>query len=728
MQQPSPAQYDVAPTQPVEIPTNKRQRASSRATSGDGDNWSGFDVNSDGGDLDTFSDPSDEERVLQRRFNNRMMSNNAFQFGGMEGVPSYPPSAPLNRKTSLSANAPAFEPNNFTFKSELSMIRSVPTDSALQRTESKESDMPYKRGRPNPSNAEDDWTLPFTSKQEAVDEDVYDIHDEVQHSEKESDSRNNFSLQDVYYKLEQLSINLKARDVLTSEDLNSAIESDRGVILEGLDRLDHASQHASSMNRLTLLADLLAGLKPQIATLKPDEHTLAAKVSEAVTPGIQLLVDLASGECAVASILFLRSTPTVDKKETATLITEHLTNSDMFTSITTTLSDMLNRHCELYDSFHATQAEIFTNASSLQAKLGDLPSGITDATTALQAATAKLNSYASLPAELTQMREYVCENSELRNEISKAQSLHGKLRSEKDRLLDKMRVIEEERDSAKMEADLSRQSSRKVESDLVKIEATNGSLIESLSGMSNKCAQFEHQLADLLDQKQTWYAADRDYQVRVKELEMQLDMQGREHEHELRAREEDRRRMHAHTEEMGRVVQSSRIEYERLHGEYENMSRSSLAVNQDLMARNTVLESRNAELEAVAREAEEHAYAQHASGIHVHELEEKGAQDRVLLEEATNTIERLYQEMSATNHENSELRRENEGLIFSRGVDVDDEGRCTPTNKLNGVDTSRHAPAPAFNTPVSPAYSSISKLSTSTAATYQADDGWFYAT
>ncbi|TIA92749.1 hypothetical protein E3P99_00491 [Wallemia hederae] len=738
MQQ-APQEYDEGATQPakpVEIPTNKRARALSGATSGDGDNWSGFDVNSDGGDLDTFSNPSDEERVLQRRFNNRMMSNTAFQFGGMEGIPAT--SAPLNRKTSLSANAPAFEPGNFTFKSELSMNKGLQPDASLVTTDSKESEIPYKRGRPNPSASSapsnptsprtqnqtqaqlQEWRMPFSIKQEPVEEDLYDGAQSSSERDESRDSRVNFSLQDVYYKLEQLSINLKARDVLTRDDLHNAIENDRGVILEGLDRLNEASQHASSMDRLTLLADLLAGLKPQIASLRPDEHALAARLSEAVTPGIQTLVDLAS-----------------DKKETAALITEHLTQSDMFASIKTTLTDMLNRHSELYDSFHSTQSEIFTNASSLQAKLGDLPSGLGEATVALQAATSKLDGYSKLSEDLTEMRTYVTENSELRNEISKAQSLHGKLRSEKDRILDRLRVVEEERDSAKMEADLSRQAARKVESDLVKIEATNGSLIESLNGMSNKTAQFEHQLADLFDQKHAWYAADRDYQVRVKELEMEQQMQRREFDHVREAREEEARRLSQqsqHSEELARLLHSSRIEIERLSTEYDNMSASSIAVNQDLMARNAFLEARSKELEETVNRAREneqqHQHAHRSTTQHIAELEDKSTRDKELLEEATNTIERLYQEMSATNHENAELKKVNEDLKFSRDME---DGRRTPTNnmnkagKANGVITSQHAPAPAYNTPVSPAYSSTSKLSTSTAATYQADDGWFYA-
>ncbi|TIA91849.1 hypothetical protein E3P81_01775 [Wallemia ichthyophaga] len=715
-----PAQYD-APKQPIPNHMTKRQRASSRATSGEGDNWSGFDVNSDGGDLDTFSNPSDEERLLQHRLNSRMMSNHALQFGGKENEreqeqeqeqdDEHTLSAPLNalnRKTSLSANAPVFEPGNFTFKSELSLNRSAPPESSLgslHRTESKESEMPYKRGRPNPSDTSDDWKIPSTIKQEEVEGDVYDVNvSGVKHSDRECESvnasRTNLSLQDVYHKLEQLSINLKARDVVTRDDLKEAIEHDRGLIMEVLFR------NSSS-------GDVLAALKPQIASLKPDEDAIATKLSDFVRPDILSLINMAAS----------------DKEKTADIITEHLTNSDIFTSIKTALSDMVSRHSELYDSFHSTQTEIFTNASSLHAKLGDLPDGITAATGALQTATEKLNAYSSLPGELKGMSEYVSDNAALRNDISKAQSHHGKLRTEKDRLLDKLRVAEEERDSAKIEADLSRQSSRKIESDLVKIEATNGSLIESLNGMANKCAQFEHQLEDLFDQKQTWYAADRDYQVRVKELEMQLEMQSRERENKMRAISEEHERIQNHAEELARSLHSSHLENTRLHSEYEDMSRSSLAVNQDLAAKCGLLENRNAELEDVAdgaRESEEqHLQAHHAASQHVHELEEKGVQDKDLLQEATSTIERLYEEMSATTHEMAHLRRENEGLKGGAGVDVD--GRRTPTNK-NYKSQDVHAPVPAYNTPVSPAFSSISKLSTSTAATYQADDGWFYPT
>lgn len=321
-----PAQYD-APKQPIPNHMTKRQRASSRATSGEGDNWSGFDVNSDGGDLDTFSNPSDEERLLQHRLNSRMMSNHALQFGGKENEQEqeqddeHTLSAPLNalnRKTSLSANAPVFEPGNFTFKSELSLNRSAPPESSLgslHRTESKESEMPYKRGRPNPSDTSDDWKIPSTIKQEEVEGDVYDVNvSGVKHSDRECESvnasRTNLSLQDVYHKLEQLSINLKARDVVTRDDLKEAIEHDRGLIMEVLFR------NSSS-------GDVLAALKPQIASLKPDEDAIATRLSDFVRPDILSLINMAASGGLMSCLISLKLTLTSQTKRRRQILSQN---------------------------------------------------------------------------------------------------------------------------------------------------------------------------------------------------------------------------------------------------------------------------------------------------------------------------------------------------------------------------------------------------------------------
>ncbi|EIM24266.1 hypothetical protein WALSEDRAFT_56057 [Wallemia mellicola CBS 633.66] len=701
----------VQASQPMEIPNSNPSTKRDRApTVESADNWSGFDVNSDnGGDYDDmFSNPSEEDRALQNRFNKRMMSNNAFQFGGLSG------SSQLNRKKSLSATAPAFEPGNFTFKSELSM----PTADTF---EVKENDTPAKRGRLNSDTSPNQsigWIQPFEIKREPVNEDVYEIHQ----TEEAPDSR--ITLQDVYYKLEQLSVNLGARNDLSKDDVVRLLETDRGLILEGLERLDEATQHTSSMDRLSLLADLLAGLKPQISSLKPDENALALKLSEAITPGIQTLVDLAS-----------------DKKETAAIITEELARSTIFSSIKDQVKEMLDSHAELYkehsNNLSNTQAEIFTNASSLQAKLGDLPDGITDATNALLSATNKLDNYSNIPAELTKLREYVNENSELRNEISKSQSMHGRLRSEKDRIIDKLKVVEEERDFSKTEADLSRQAARKVESDLVKIEATNGSLIESLNGMSIKVSQAEEQVSDLLEQKQAWYAADRDYQIRVKELEMQLEMLRKERQNDLKTITEDKKRteeVHKSNQELSSMLHESRAEVSRVSSEFEQLSRNSMQVNQELMTRNQSLEISQMELDKAYQTSNmeklvseqrlhevEMAYGELQSKTE--QMESRSSDDKALLEEATSTIERLYQEMSTKQRDIESL---NEQLEQAQ------DGRRTPTNNKfsekslnnysNGVTKSAHAPS----TPISPAYSSASKFSVTSTATYQADDGWFY--
>ena len=60
------------------------------------------------------------------------------------------------------------------------------------------------------------------------------------------------------------------------------------------EQLGDVIQHRA-IDRLTLLADLLAGLKPQFAALG-DSNTLANKLSEAVKPDLQSLIDLASGK------------------------------------------------------------------------------------------------------------------------------------------------------------------------------------------------------------------------------------------------------------------------------------------------------------------------------------------------------------------------------------------------------------------------------------------------
>lgn len=116
-----------------------KQRERSRDTSiksetNDGDDWSGFDIDSEKeGEGEYYSNPSDEERALQNRLTKRMLRN---QSHGQSGMFHFGTSidetenevGKVGEKRGLSAKAPAFKPSNnssFTFRSELEMPQST---------------------------------------------------------------------------------------------------------------------------------------------------------------------------------------------------------------------------------------------------------------------------------------------------------------------------------------------------------------------------------------------------------------------------------------------------------------------------------------------------------------------------------------------------------------------------------------------------------------------------
>ena len=411
-----------------------------------------------------------------------------------------------------------------------------------------------------------------------------------------------------------------------------------------------------------------------------------------------------------------------DKKETASLIVEQLTphlesrngqinniisivnnNGDRIKELISDHNDIIKSTSERTGQLISEQAQLFTNASSLNDRLGDLPGNITSATELLRNAADKIERHSLVAEELSQLRTYVLENSELRNEISKAQSMHGRLRSEKDRLIERVKAVEEERDFAKTEAELSRSTTRGVEADLVKIEATNGSLIESLNGMSIKVSQSEEQVNSLLDQKQTWYAADRDYQVRVKELELEISMTKRQLQNSEQDKEkykyENEKLIKRESDLMGQV-QDSRSESNKLMNDLEVLSKNSLSANEELMLKNHELVIRNNELEQS-----------------LIEKDEISNNEKELLSEATETIEKLMSDVGKLNEAETENLKLKGMLDEYKKKELEEEGgRKTPTNVNIGVNKSIH-------TPLSPAYSTMSH---STAATYQADDGWYY--